>query len=146
MKSPLALTGFYDRWMMRQKGLLSATFIGPEELEFRHPDNITNMLRGLLGVRMKPVGGLGELFQVVLSAETDQNCQMAIVLDGQQIYPEDVPHTGIPPLRVVYINRVIVADQIMAIEVYARGGNMPIGLQVNDTRCGVIAFWTGSRK
>ncbi len=138
--------GFYDRWMMRQKGLLSATFIGPEELEFRHPDNITNMLRGLLGVRMKPVGGLGELFQVVLSAETDQNCQMAIVLDGQQIYPEDVPHTGIPPLRVVYINRVIVADQIMAIEVYARGGNMPIGLQVNDTRCGVIAFWTGSRK
>ena len=25
--------GFYDRWMMRQKGLLSAVFIGPEELE-----------------------------------------------------------------------------------------------------------------
>jgi hypothetical protein len=67
-------------------------------------------------------------------------------LDGKQIYPEDVPNTGQPPLKVVYINRVIEAAQIMGVEVYARGGNMPIGLQVNDTRCGIIAFWTGSRK
>jgi hypothetical protein len=35
---------------------------------------------------------------------------------------------------------------VMGIEVYARGGNMPISLQVKDPRCGVIAFWTGGRK
>jgi hypothetical protein len=147
--SPISpfVRGFYDRWAMRQKGLLTATFIGPEELEFRHPDNITNVLRGLLGVRMKPVGGLGDLFQVLFSAETDLNCPMAVVLDGKQIYPTDlVSKTGPPPITVVYINRNIVASQIMGIEVYARGGNMPIELQVNDTRCGVVAFWTGSRK
>lgn len=139
--------GFYDRWLMRQKGLLSATFIGPEELEFRHPDHITNMLRGLPGVRMKPIGDLGDMFQVLLSDQTDFNCQMAIVLDGKQVYPEPVPNVkSIPPLYVVFINQVIAAEQIMAIEVYPRGGNMPIGLQVNDTRCGVVAFWTGSRK
>jgi len=49
----LQLTGFYDRWMMRQKGALSAVFIGPEELEFRHPDKITNVLRGLNGVSFR---------------------------------------------------------------------------------------------
>jgi len=36
-------------------------------------------------------------------------------------------------------------NDVMAIEVYERGGNMPISLQVNDTKCGVIALWTGSR-
>ena len=33
------LQPFYDRWLMRQKGALSATFIGPEEIELRHPNN-----------------------------------------------------------------------------------------------------------
>src|ERR1017187_10094179 len=51
----LPMKGFYDRWQMRQKGLLSATFIGPEEIEFRHPDKITNMLRGLNGDRKSVV-------------------------------------------------------------------------------------------
>ena len=49
----LKLQGFYDRWLMRQKGTLSATFIGPEEIESRHPDRITNMLRGLNGVSFR---------------------------------------------------------------------------------------------
>jgi hypothetical protein len=66
-------------------------------------------------------------------------CPMAIVIDGQQQYPPSDP-------GVVSINKIINANDVMAIEVYARGGNMPISLQVNDTKCGVIAFWTGSRR
>ena len=45
--SSLELTGFYDRWQMRQRGALSAVFIGPEELEFRHPGKVTDMLTAL---------------------------------------------------------------------------------------------------
>ena len=142
--------GFYDRWIMRQKGLLSATFIGPEEIEFRHPNNITNMLSGLNGVRLRAIMGLGDSYLVAWS--TDAGCPMAIVIDGVQHYPQLVPNTGpgsrpyVPAIYAVYVNQLLDANDVMAIEVYARGGNVPISLQVNDTRCGVIAFWTGSRQ
>jgi hypothetical protein len=143
IKSPLELTGFYDRWMMRQKGVLSAVFIGPEEIESRHPDFITNMLYGLNGVcLLTPSGHPRDIIafayvgsQLALkTGGTCPNCPMAIVIDGMQQYPT-------PP-----INTVLDANDVMAIEVYARGGNMPISMQFNDTKCGVIAIWTGSRK
>ena len=152
--SPL-IQGFYDRWMMRQKGVLSATFIGPEELEFRHPDKILNMLRGLNGVCVGPAvitndggktTGLSSeeyVFAAHAGSLTPNfgcpACPMAIVVDGQQQYPPAYP-------GVVSIDRLVSANDVMAIEVYERGGNMPISLQVNDTKCGVIALWTGSRR
>jgi hypothetical protein len=52
VRSSLALTGFYDRWLMRQKGALSATFIGPEEIEKRHPSRASDLLQGVLGVSL----------------------------------------------------------------------------------------------
>jgi hypothetical protein len=48
----LKLTGFYDRWLMRQKGALSATFIGPEEIERRHVSRVSDLLQGVLGVSL----------------------------------------------------------------------------------------------
>ena len=140
IKTPLQLTGFYDRWMMRQKGALSAVFVGPEELEFRHPSKITSMLGGLNGVQIRKLEGrgLGTGDNLVAystgSADIMQMCPMAVLIDGHQ---EPAP---------VFIDRVLDANAVMAIEVYERGGNMPIGLDANDTACGVIAFWTGSRK
>ena len=140
IKNPLQLTGFYDRWMMRQKGALSAVFVGPEELEFRHPAKITSMLGGLNGVQIRKLAmkGSGDDDNLVAYSTTSSNimqmCPMAVLIDG---------HQEPPP---VFIDRVVDANAVMAIEVYDRGGNMPIGLDANDTACGVIAFWTGSRK
>ncbi len=155
----VTMKGFYDRWEMRQKGLLSATFIGPEEIEFRHPDKITNMLRGLNGVSFRQ------------SAENEQvafgqnnQCQMAIVVDGIEQCPLSGCHTSnngasimrgspgggrggaLSEQNAVLIDRILEANDISAIEVYPRGGNMPTSLQVSNPACGVIAFWTGSRK
>lgn len=141
IKSPLALTGFYDRWLMRQKGVLSAVFISPEELEFRHPDKITNMLYGLNGVQLArecvtPPSRHGCVQGLVA---VHPNCgPMAIVVDGQQQYPPAGAH--------VDIDMLLDASDVAGIEVYARGGNMPINFQFQDTRCGVVAFWTGSRR
>lgn len=156
----LPMKAFYDRWMMRQKGLLSAVFIGPEELEFRHPDKITNMLSGLNGVSFRrtdhnePVafGGNG-------------TCQMAVVVDGVRQCPGKGckcdgcgsngmsigPRGGAKPdtlneMSAVVLDRLVDANNVSAIEVYNRGGNMPVSLQVSDAGCGVIAIWTGSRK
>jgi hypothetical protein len=136
-KTSLQLTGFYDRWMERQKGALSGVFIGPEEIEFRHPVRATRMLQGLNGVRLvcDMVGDCaifstrpGELLN------DGKGCPMAILLDGNQLNTSDS------------VDQLLNANDIMAIEVYARGGNTPISLQANDTKCGVVAFWTGSRK
>jgi hypothetical protein len=150
----LPMKGFYDRWTMRQKGLLSATFIGPEEIEFRNPDKITNMLRGLNGVAFrKSVEGEQVAFGL------NRSCKMAIVVDGTQQCPRggcgggnNAPSLSLrrePPLSevtAVLIDRILEANDVSAIEVYTRGGNMPVSLQVADPGCGVIAFWTGSRK
>ena len=137
--------GFYDRWMDRQKGLLSATFIGPEELEFRHPDAITNVLRGINGLCLFQVSGDSHKVVVMSSRNTTlmpnqgcPNCPVAIVIDGMQQYS---PGSGAQ-----YIDELLSAYDVMAVEVYPRGGNMPMSLQVNDTKCGVVAFWTGSRR
>jgi hypothetical protein len=137
--SSLVLSGFYDRWLMRQKGVLSATFIGPEELEFRHPDKITGMLYGLNGVTVvQRCVSPGHPCRTGLVA-VNRNCgPMAIVIDGQQQWA--------PKGENVDIDMLLDAGDVAAIEVYSRSGNMPVNFQFMDTICGVVAFWTGSRK
>ncbi len=152
----LPLKGFYDRWTMRQKGLLSAVFISPEEIEFRHPNKITNMLNGINGVSLVR-NEKGD--QVAVG--NDSHCQMAIMLDGTRVCPAAGCDGGtggptgflrglskpiINDASAVIIDHVIDAASVEAIEVYPRGGNMPSSLSVSDQACGVIAFWTGSRK
>lgn len=136
--TPLAHTGFYDRWLMRQKGVLSAEFIGPEELDFRHPDLITNVLYGRNGVVMTQAcvqrAGRGGSCRRGLIAIKPGCGAMAIVIDGQQQGPS------------ADINMLLDANDVAAIEIYARGGNMPVNFQFQDIACGVIAFWTGSRQ
>jgi hypothetical protein len=157
-----ALKGFYDRWLMRQKGTLSAVFIGPEEIEFRHPNKITNMLSGLNGVMLKR-GNRGSL-EAYNSSGT---CRMAILLDGTRQCPKlgcdvgpppNIQCPTIPPMngryppgcdpedQAVFIDELVDANDVTAIEVYARGGNVPVSLSSSDQACGIIALWTGSRK
>jgi hypothetical protein len=150
VKPALALTGFYDRWLMRQKGLLSAVFISPEELEFRHPDRITAMLYGLVGVMVKqscvtvPIrsrsnGSKPTCVMGPVAFNSTGGCPMAVVIDGKQQRP-------IGQGANVAIDDLLDAYDVAAIEVYARGGNMPISAQYQDTGCGALMFWTGSRK
>jgi hypothetical protein len=166
----LKLTGFYDRWMMRQKGALSAVFIGPEEIEFRHPDKITNMLRGLNGVAFRR-SCEGEQVAFGLNG----TCQMAILVDGNRQCPSsgckgmgsggggalsgsrastrsasskwscDSPD-NLNATNSVILDQVLNASDVAAIEVYNRGGNIPVSLSASDQACGIIAIWTGSRK
>ena len=63
---------------------------------------------------------------------------MAIVIDGQEQHSA----TG----SGVDINMLLDANDVAAIEVYVRGGNMPVNFQFQDSGCGVVAFWTGSRR
>jgi len=153
-----ALAGFYDRWLMRQKGALSATFIGPEEIEFRHPARPSDLLEGINGVRL-----LRTDRGSVIARGNGGTCFMTVMLDGRTLCPPagcnvsdnaNAPQIGrgmsggnqkLDDIA-VNLNQYISADDIVAIEVYARGANMPISLQALDSACGVIAIWTGARR
>jgi hypothetical protein len=132
--TPLEVAGFYDRWQMRQRGALSAVFIGPEELEFRHPAKITDMLAGLNGVKIvrDKLGNMIPYSTQIASLHGDM-CAMAILIDGHQ-------------MRDVILDQYLVPNEVMGIEVYSRTGNTPITLHANNNVCGIIAVWTGSQK
>ena len=152
VKNRLQLAGFYDRWLMRQKGALSATFIGPEELERRHPSRTTDMLYGLNGVSMVNIKG------AMMARGIGGTCFMTVLLDGNVLCPAEgclssssnapsiSSRSGHTSALGVDIDQYINANDVSAIEVYARGGNMPISLQAGNSACGVIAIWTGSRR
>jgi hypothetical protein len=157
----LQLAGFYDRWMMRQKGALSAVFIGPEEIEYRHPDKITNVLRGLNGVEFRR-----SCENELVAFSSTNLCQMAVLVDGMRQCPTrgcngvvsgvgqgaqssrpncDNP-AGLNASTAVLIDQFLNAGDVAAIEVYSRGGNVPVTISASDQACGIIAFWTGSRR
>jgi exosome complex RNA-binding protein Csl4 len=92
-------------------------------------------------------------------------CYMTILLDGRRLCPpvgcSEVPsgqfssmtrQSGDPATKaandnlVIDLNEYIDPNDITAIEIYQRGGNMPVSLQTVDNGCGVIAFWSGARK
>ena len=151
-RSRLQRTGFYDRWLQRQKGTLSATFMAPEEIEKRHPTHTSDLLFGLSGVSMTngPDGAM-------CARGSGGSCFMAVLLDGNvlrnttnvctlhsslHVGPGGTPKDVVGP----DINQYIDAANVAALEVYARGATMPASLQAADNSCGVIAIWTGSRR
>ena len=164
-KGGLTMTGFYDRWMMRQRGALSATFIGPEEIEKRHVERASDLLYGVLGVNLMRTDRGS-----IIARNGAGTCFMTILLDGQPLCPAVGCHSmsgnggqlseksqmgPINPLQkqpptidqlTVNIDEYINPNDLAAIEIYARGGNMPVQLQAADAACGVIAFWTGPRR
>jgi hypothetical protein len=148
MSSHLELAGFYDRWLQRQKGLLSATFIGPEEIERRNPARTSDLLAGLNGVSLLQ-GAHGE--RCVMGYGTGGLCFMTIVVDGSVLRPTFRMCTlkplfgGSGALQGPDINEMLDPADLAGVEIYARGANMPIKLQGVDNTCGVMAIWTGTR-
>lgn len=145
-KSSLELNGFYRRWLNGQKGVTSAVFIGPEEVEKRNPSRVSNLLSGVSGVSISRTSNGNAV--VMAGGGT---CPMAVIVDGRQVCPNggclqnDPTKTGMNDMNVVLIDQIVDMNAVAAIEVYKRGGNMPSDFHV-DAECGAIAFWTGSRQ
>jgi hypothetical protein len=145
-KSALELSGFYRRWLDGQKGVTSAVFIGPEEIDKRNTSRVSALLGGVNGITMARTSNGNN---VVTSS--GGSCAMAIVIDGRQVCPtigchrDDGSHSGLTDANAVLIDQVIDIGSVAGIEVYKRGGNMQSDFHV-DGECGAVAFWTGSRK
>lgn len=143
-KSPLELTGFYDRIEEVYRGTSRGEFFTPEDLIARPATSLTQFLRASRYVQIaKAPGGV-----VILSPT---NCQMAIVVDGMQIkvYDPQEPSRWAKGsrLREPDVNELVPLTEAAAIEVYPSVANAPISIssRVTDRACGVVAIWTGGR-
>jgi hypothetical protein len=144
-KSSLERNGFYRRWLDGQKGVTSAAFIGPEEIEKRNESRVSIILGSINGIRITRTNNGNN---VVVSGAA--SCGMAVIIDGRQVCPnagcrmQDVSG-GMTDMNSVLIDQVIDLSSVAGIEVYRRGGNMPSDFHV-DGECGAVALWTGSRR
>jgi len=144
-KSSLERSGFYRRWLDGQKGVTSAAFIGPEEIEKRNESRVSIILGSINGIRITRTNNGNN---VVVSGTS--SCGMAIIIDGRQVCPNAGCHlldtsAGMTDMNSVLIDQVIDLSSVAGIEVYRRGGNMPSDFHV-DGECGAVALWTGSRR
>jgi hypothetical protein len=145
-QTSLELNGFYRRWLDMQKGVTSAVFIGPEEIDKRNASRVSMLLAGVNGVTMTRTSNGNE----VATTGGGGACPMAVVVDGHQVCPlagcnmADYSR-GLTDQNVVLLDQVVDINSVAGIEVYKRGGNMPSAFHV-DGECGAIALWTGSRK
>ncbi len=144
-KSPLERSGFYRRWLDGQKGVTSAAFIGPEEIEKKNEARVSTILGSVNGIRITRTSNGNN---VVVSGTS--SCGMAVIIDGRQVCPNAGcrildTSAGMTDMNSVLIDQVIDLSAIAGIEVYRRGGNMPSDFHV-DGECGAVALWTGSRR
>jgi hypothetical protein len=145
-KSSLELSGFYRRWLDGQKGVMSAVFIGPEEIEKRNASRLSSLLGGINGVTITRT----KEGNSVVTSNSGGSCPMAIIVDGRQVCPPGgcnfQDHSqGLTDGNSVLIDQVIDVNSVAGIEAYRRGGNMPSDFHV-DGECGALALWTGTRK
>lgn len=116
-RSRLEEVGFYERLRFGD-----GHFITREELDEHAPTNISDVLRGVPGVRVLP--GIARANQVLLRG----GCVPRVVLDGLLLSgPVDV-------------DNLLPTIDVAGIEVYY-GASAPI-LYTGETTCGVIMLWS----
>ena len=116
-RSRLEEVGFYERLRFGD-----GHFITREELDEHAPTNISDVLRGIPGVRVLP--GIARANQVLLRG----GCVPRVVLDGLLLSgPVDV-------------DNLLPTIDVAGIEVYY-GASAPI-LYTGETTCGVIMLWS----
>lgn len=116
----LSRVGFDRR---KDRGL--GVFVTPEEIERRNPQNPSDLLRNLPGVRVgRPV--LGQASVRVVRGHNE--CAPMIYLDGQKARGLDVDQ-----LR---------KEDVLAMEVYRGASEIPPQFSFQLNGCGVVVIWT----
>lgn len=112
------MQGFESR---RVKGI--GTFITRQQIEERHPSQVTDIFRTVPGVRVRPVNATGRSMLTMRGG-----CQPQVIIDGLPVASGYVsPDLTFRP------------RDIEAIEVYDAATSPP---QFGRTACGTIVFWT----
>lgn len=135
-KSPLALTGFYERMADAKRSAVVGEFLTPEILDSRPSIRMSEMLRVSRYLHFINFKG----HQVMLGAG---ECEMTVMLDGSRVVGDQ--GKGTP----VYIDELLAANEVMGVEIYRSTTSVPAALlpmSSDRPTCGVVAIWTGARR
>jgi hypothetical protein len=117
------LGGFYDRAQRHAGG----TFITRDQIEQRHPFEISDLLRTVPGVTVVPAP-----FGFGYDVRTTTGCRPRFYLDG----------VAYPLLGGETIDQVVSPNQVEGIEVYTSPATTPVEFQGPGNACGAIVIWT----
>jgi len=117
------LGGFYDRAQRHAGG----TFITREQIEQRHPFEVSDLLRTVPGLMVVPAP-----FGFGYDVRTTTGCRPRVYLDG----------VAYPLLGSETIDRVVSPSEIEGIEVYTSPATTPVEFQGPGNTCGAIVIWT----
>lgn len=131
----LAQAGFYDR----KKGGVGS-FITREEIANRRPNQLSDVLRMVPGLRFDPAG-TGRRNSTVSSRSTGR-CQPVLVLDG--VLTAVGGELGRSRWSIPMDDAVNVHD-IEGIEVYRGSSEIPTQFNIHTGDCGVLVIWTRRR-
>jgi hypothetical protein len=146
----LELHGFYARLAHRETWGSSAQFVTPEEIEFRKPNRVTQLLDDRHGIAVRRVGRCNVIVQCWVPLGPG-GCIMTIYVDGQRIMAENASKamsqaTGwmqkVTDETVPFIDALISPTTVSGIEIYQRGPGAPPEYQLLNGSCGVILIWT----
>jgi hypothetical protein len=118
------MPGFEER---RRRG--AGTFLARAEIERRAPTVVTELLRGVPGLRVSEDGA--EVC-VAGSGARQCGCVVAWLLDGR-------PLADATPAEV---NALVPPDRLGAVEVYATRSAAPRDLVRDGAGCGVVLLWS----
>jgi hypothetical protein len=126
----LALRDFEER---RAHG--PGAFFTREEIARMQPRQLTDVLRRVPGIQLRPVSGV--YGDNILVTSRGGRCPMMFYVNGSPFpLPADIP-----------INHFIAVEEVVAVEVYSPSEMPP---QFNSTmynaRCGLVGIWTRSGK
>ena len=117
------LGGFYDRAQRHAGG----TFITRQDIEQRHPFEVSDLLRTVPGLTVVPAP-----FGFGYDVRTTTGCRPRVYLDG----------VAYPLLGSETIDRIVSPNQIEGIEVYTGPATTPVEFQGPGNSCGAIVIWT----
>ena len=128
-------TGYYDRL-----GQGFGTFITPEDIERRHPREVSDLFRGVPDLLVRREGPTGTRLVLFRPHIVGGNlCSPRVFVDGMQMFND--PHTeGMAPG--IRLEDLVNISDIAAVEVHTRATSIPLIYGGTQEGCGVVMVWT----
>lgn len=134
--------GYYERRRLRDAGILTATFIDPEEIDQRRPTRTSHLFSAIPGLDVvyRETRGRSVPFLFGRTTTLSGRCQPAIFIDGIE--------QGQTPMgrgqMDIDLDMIVSPLDIKAIEVYSFGSRVPEQFQSmrNVAACGSVVIWT----
>lgn len=134
-------SGFFQR-----RRHVSGRFLGPYEVERRHPNSPADLLTDIPGFQIRH--GMGG-YRVLMTGRS-RHCVPTVYVDGR------LAHRGTQTSHLqertdddgVFLESLVNANAIRAVEAYQSGATAPVRFRpvgpIGGGDCGVLVFWTRS--